>query len=146
MVNLKEREGEKSATYREEVTESWLERFRMAVGARDRDSAPPTFLTVCRKGEFELFDGLGLVLSNVLHGEQEYVYLAPVTAGDTLNYESRLAQVLEKRGSRSSLQILTFETEVRVQAKGEGQEIPCATCKTTIIIRSRGETTEKARA
>ena len=36
----------------------------------------------------------------LLHGEQEFEYLAPVYAGDVLTATARVADVYEKQGSR----------------------------------------------
>src|SRR5262249_61277900 len=42
----------------------------------------------------------------LLHGEQEFEYLAPVYAGDTLTATGRVADVYEKAGSRGG--VMTF--------------------------------------
>src|SRR5262249_7452254 len=42
----------------------------------------------------------------LLHGEQEFEYLAPVHAGDTLTATGRVADVYEKTGSRGG--VMTF--------------------------------------
>lgn len=106
-----------------------MKAFAQAVGAREREEAPPTFITVGRKGEFELLQRFGIPLSRVLHGEQEYQYLKPIRPGDSVEYVTRLANVLEKRGSNAFMQFLIFETEFTVR----GEVVSRA--KTNIIHR-----------
>ena len=64
--------------------------------------APLTFLQTVR---FWDDDGAKTIrppfdLKRVLHGEQEYEYFGPVTAGDTLTAVSRIVDLYEKPGKR----------------------------------------------
>ena len=45
-----------------------------------------------------LFDALKIDLGKVLHGEQRFDYFAPVCAGDTLRFETKVADIYEKKG------------------------------------------------
>ncbi len=127
-MDLKNFVGKKIGPYTDQASPDRVAAFIAAVGAKDRGEAPPTFMTVCRRGEFELLEQMGIPLSRVLHGEQEYLYEGRILSGDTLSYESWLAQAFEKKGS-TPLQFLVFETHVSVAGKRVG------TSKTTIIVR-----------
>ncbi|MFE0424119.1 MaoC family dehydratase N-terminal domain-containing protein [Streptomyces sp. NPDC058953] len=74
---------------------------------------PPTFL-FCLGMEvpnpFEYLEDLGIDPVTVLHGEQGFEYFAPVYAGDTLTYSTRISDVYEKKGG--ALQFLVRSTEV----------------------------------
>lgn len=132
-MELKSRIGETVGPYHDDVQAEHVEKFRKAVGAHATDAVPPTFLTICRKGEFDLLQRLGIPLARVLHGEQEYVYHRPLEVGSRLTYETKLIQALEKKGSASILQIVTFETDVRDSVG------TVATSRTTIIYRGAAQ-------
>ena len=107
-----------------------IEAFCEAVGSRATPvGAPPTFLTVCRQGEFELLTQMGIALSQVLHGEQEYVTPEAVLPGDCLSYSTRLGQAIEKKIGT----FLVFETEVKTQRSEK--MIIVGTARTTIVVR-----------
>lgn len=62
---------------------------------------PPTFsMTVGFWDEGRSRPLLSYDVRRLLHGEQEFEYLAPIHAGDTLTATSRVADVYEKAGSR----------------------------------------------
>ncbi len=124
-MDLKSAIGKKAGPYRDEVTEEKIATFRGAIGASMGKEAPPTYLTRCRHGEFDLFTELGISLSSVLHAEQEYRYEHPIVAGDVLEFETELSQAFEKKGSAGTLTFLIFETHVR----GKG------VTKSTIVIK-----------
>lgn len=73
--------------------------------------AIPTVFTLFRAGEFELIDGLGIQLKQVLHAEQEYHIESPLFADEEIQYQTTLTEVLEKKGSSAKLAFLVFETD-----------------------------------
>jgi acyl dehydratase len=81
---------------------------------------PVTFLQTVSHWD----DGRGrprvpLDLKRVLHGEQEYEFLAPIRAGDALTAVSRIVDVYDKPGKRGgSMNFVVTETEYRNQ-RGE---------------------------
>jgi hypothetical protein len=132
-LNIKDRIGEKAGPYGEDASAEKLSRFAQAVGAKPRSAGFPMYLTVCRKGEFDLMQKFGIPLSRVLHGEQEYEFSAPIQPGSKLEYETQLAQVHEKRGSSHSMQFLVFETLVRSGSEKIG------IARSTIIYRGESK-------
>jgi acyl dehydratase len=74
--------------------------------------SPITFLQTATHWD----DGRGRVrvpfdLKRVLHGEQEYEFLAPIHAGDVLTVVSRIADIYEKPGKRGgSMNFAVTET------------------------------------
>lgn len=126
-LSLKSKVGTKVGPYEDSASVERLAAFAQAVGAKSRQYGLPTFLTVCRKGEFELLQKLNIPLSRVLHGEQEYVFENQIQPGSNLIYETTLATVLEKKGT-TPMQFMVFETVV----KGVG------TSRSTIILRGSG--------
>ena len=121
--------GAKSGSYEEEITASRVGAFAAAIGADPAGGVPPTYLTVFRKGEFEILQGLKIPLSRVLHGEQEYSYESALRVGDRVRYETLLIQAVEKRGASSLLQVLVLETRFRVG------ERPAAAARTTLLMK-----------
>jgi acyl dehydratase len=79
---------------------------------------PPTFLFSL---EFEQPDAswrdeIGIELSRILHGEQQFSYHRLAYAGDVLRFESRIADIYDKKGG--ALEFVVRETRVTNQ-KGE---------------------------
>jgi acyl dehydratase len=79
---------------------------------------PPTFLFSL---EFEQSstawrDELGIVSSRILHGEQSFEYRRMAYAGDVLRYESRIADIYDKKNG--ALWFIVRETRVTNQ-RGE---------------------------
>lgn len=125
--------GLKSTPKTVTVTEERLQAFCAAVGAKYRGFAPPTFLTVCREGEFDLLADMGIRLAQAIHADQEYTYEEPILPGDVLKFESTLAKVLEKRGSSGAMKFLVFETQLT--AVRSGRSLPAGSAKSTIMVR-----------
>ena len=88
--------------------------------ADDGALAPPTFLMTLAHWVTDLGEtrsAVKLDYRRLLHGEQEFEYLAPIRAGDVLRFRSRTKDVFEKQGKRGG--VMTFvigETEFRNQA------------------------------
>jgi len=74
---------------------------------------PPTFATAVMNwggGGLEgALNALGIAISNVLHAEQEYEYLAPLQAGDTLTSTVSVANIY-KRGGMEFVEFQTMHT------------------------------------
>ena len=79
--------------------------------------APPTypiaFMTQAMAGGMDTFQELGLNFMTLVHGEQEFEYLRPVRAGETLTLTGRVADIYEKTGSSGTLDFVVLETEAR---------------------------------
>ncbi len=124
--------GERSGTYSDEVSAERIGDFARAVGAvSPGGAAPATYLTTCRKGEFEFFDQLGIPLARLLHVDQEYAYVNPIQGGDRLHYQTRLASAVEK--AKGKMLFLGFETNVEIERAG--QTLPAGSTKSTIVVR-----------
>lgn len=77
---------------------------------------PPTFLTCLQSEGRDLkdtLDVLGFDLGRILHAEQAYTYHQMAFAGDTLTFDTRIADVYEKKGG--ALQFAVNETQVTNQ-------------------------------
>lgn len=100
--------------------------------------AQPTFIT---RFHVEFADaGLDPVHTQVLHGEQEYIYQRPIVAGDSLSVRYVVSSVRQTRRA-DGMAILTLEQQCE---DSTGQRL--ATGKATIIVRDMnpdggGETT-----
>ena len=88
--------------------------------------APPTFIFGAESDSgvlMKLLDTLKIDLREVLHGEQRFDYHAPVCAGDTLRFQTRVADIYDKKGG--ALWFVVQEMEMKDQAgkllaKGRG--------------------------
>jgi acyl dehydratase len=89
--------------------------FAAAVG-HPGGSVPPTFVTApeLASGLAHALadDELGLELSRVLHGEQEYEWLREIVVGDTVTAETTIEEIRSKRG----LGFVTLRTDLRDEA------------------------------
>src|SRR5262249_57864593 len=84
--------------------------------------APPTFLMTIAHWIGDLGatrTAVKLDYRRLLHGEQEFEYVRPIRAGDTLSFRSRTKEVFEKEGKRGgSMLFVIGETEVTNQGGG----------------------------
>ncbi|AXI02417.1 MaoC family dehydratase N-terminal domain-containing protein [Aquirhabdus parva] len=77
---------------------------------------PPTFLfglDLEQDSAFGWLDELGLNLERILHGEQSFTYHTPACAGDTLTFESRIADIYDKKNG--ALEFIIKEIKVTNQ-------------------------------
>ncbi len=78
--------------------------------------APPTFIFGAPgdSGEtMKLIETLNIDLGKVLHGEQRFDYHAPVCAGDTLRFQSKVSDIYDKKGG--ALELVVNDTRVTNQ-------------------------------
>jgi len=94
---------------------------------------PPTYLFCLEMMDaadpFEMFTTLGIDLGRVLHGEQSFVYRAPVLVGDTLTFRPRVTSVTDKKGG--ALTLIGIRCEVTNQ---DGVHV--ADTARTIVVRN----------
>jgi acyl dehydratase len=81
--------------------------------------APPTFafclLADNPRGSGYLAD-VGIPITQVLHGEQRFQFLAPMCAGDRVRVSRRVVDTYEKKGG--ALDFVVLESEVRDASSG----------------------------
>ena len=78
--------------------------------------APPTFIFGAESDSgvrMKLLDMLEIDLRKVLHGEQRFDYHAPACAGDTLRFDTRIADIYDKKGG--ALEFVVNDTKVTNQ-------------------------------
>lgn len=94
---------------------------------------PPTYLFCLEMMDaddpFEMFTALGIDLARVLHGEQSFVYRAPVMVGDTLTFRPRVTGVTDKKGGAMTL--IAIQCEVTNQ---DGVHV--ADTARTVVVRN----------
>ena len=77
--------------------------------------APPTypiaFMIEAMSGGMNTFLELGLNFMTLVHGEQEFEYVRPLKAGETLTLTGRIGDVYDKTGSSGTLDFVVLETE-----------------------------------
>lgn len=85
----------------------------MAQGYRDTP-CPPTFATLAMQefcgGYFRAFEALGISLSKVLHGEEEYEYLCDIYPGDVLTCRMTVDSIVEKQTKSGPMDLITLKT------------------------------------
>jgi len=103
-----------------------------AAGFADRP-IPPTYLfcleMMDNEKPYQLLDALKLDISRILHGEQKFVYRAPVHVGDELTFRSSITGVQHKKGG--ALTMIDITTAVSNQ-RGE----PVAECVRVVVVRN----------
>jgi len=93
--------------------------------------APPTFIFRAESDSgvlMKLLDPLKIDLRKVLHGEQRFDYHAPVCAGDTLRFQTRVADIYDKKGG--ALEFVVNDTKVTNQL---GEHV--ASLHSVIVVR-----------
>lgn len=132
MVVSPDVEGSMYPPVRFRVDEMRVRAFADAVGQRG-PGVPPTIVTVpeIEAGLDHVVSDprLGIELSRVLHGEQEYRWSRAVVVGETLTASATIEGVRERGGMR----FLTLRTEV-VDEAGE----LVASGRSTLIVRGDG--------
>ena len=132
MVVSPDVEGSTYPPVRFRVDETRVRAFADAVGQRG-PGVPPTIVTVpeIEAGLDHVVSDprLGVELSRVLHGEQEYRWSRPVMVGETLTASATIEGVRDRGGMR----FLTLRTEV-VDEAGE----LVASGRSTLIVRGDG--------
>ena len=86
-----------------------------SAGYRDLP-VPPTFLfglELDAPNPFGLYESMGVDLGKILHGEQQFEYLEPACAGDTLTFAARVTDIFDKKGG--ALEFIVQETVVTNQ-------------------------------
>ena len=105
-----------------------------ATGLQDVPISPttPTMFNFWRLGQRESdMASLGIDIRRILHGEEEYEYLAPIYPGDILTGVSTVIDGKTRQGSDgSSMDIITTETQYRNQ-----HNQPVLNARATIIVR-----------
>lgn len=95
---------------------------------------PPTFPTTFgfwgKKAKDAPVEDLGFPFARVLHGEEEYTYLAPIYPGDTVTGVRTLLNVEEKQGKSGTMEIGTLEIVYKNQ---HGEEV--LRVRTGVVIR-----------
>jgi acyl dehydratase len=93
--------------------------------------APPTFIFGAPGDSGEtlgLIEMLGIDLGKVLHGEQRFDYRAPVIAGDTLRFQSKVSDIYDKKGG--ALEFVVNDTTVTNQL---GEHV--AELRSVLVVR-----------
>lgn len=96
---------------------------------------PPTYLfcleMIDNDERFAILDALGVDIARILHGEQRFLYRAPVLVGDELTFRSGITDVRQKKGGL--LTMIDITTHVANQ-RGE----PVADCVRVVVVRNEG--------
>lgn len=126
--------GQKLGPCEDRIDADRVHRFRLAVGDSGVQEVPPTYLTVFRQLEVELFEVFGISITKVLHTEQEYTLFRPLKPGMEILYETLLANALQKKGKNIGVSFLVFETRFFERTNPVSTD-PIALSKTTIVVR-----------
>ena len=94
-----------------------------AISAGHEDTpCPPTFITSAFQeftgAYFKVFEELGVKLGSVLHGEEEYEYLAEIYPGDKLTCRMRVESITEKETRSGQMDLIALRTRF-TNEKGE---------------------------
>ncbi len=92
--------------------------------------APPTFcfsLNLAQPDPFAKYIEMGIDLGKVLHGEQNFEYLEPVCAGDTITLQDQVTDIFDKKGG--ALEFMVTETTATNQ---DGKTVAKMTSTTVV--------------
>lgn len=94
--------------------------------------APPTFgfsLNLAKPNPFDNFMAMGIDLNRVLHATQQFDYVAPILAGDTVTLKDTVKDIYDKKDG--ALEFVVVETEVTNQ---RGEHVLSMT--NTLVVRN----------
>jgi len=72
--------------------------------------APPTFPIVFREDGGTMLQDLGVDISRILHGEQEFEHRKPIRPGETYLCRSKVVDIYEKTGRSGPMAFVVRET------------------------------------
>ena len=138
MMDFKKHIGEKSELYQFDFDQTRWDLFCKVMGLDPsqvkNSSEIPTAITTCRWGEFDMIESFGGHMKNVLHAEQEYVFKGEFRAGETLEYETFLKDVVERTSKGYKMSFLVFETPISTKRSGE-----IAIARSNLVYREKVE-------
>jgi acyl dehydratase len=94
--------------------------------------APPTFIFAAELDASTLVPAIrdmGINLDRILHGEQQFTYLAPIVAGDTITVESKFTDLYDKKNG--ALEFLVKESVVTNQ-----HGVRVAEMRSVVVVRN----------
>lgn len=94
--------------------------------------APPTFglsMNLAVPDPFTKYINMGMDLAKVLHGEQQFEYLGPICAGDTITLQGTIKDIFEKKGG--ALEFMIEEVNM-INQNGE----PVGRMVVTTVVRN----------
>lgn len=94
--------------------------------------APPTFIFAAEldsRAVRSMLDAMGVPLKRILHGEQAFLYLSPVCAGDTVTVRSRIEDVYARKGG-------ALEFIVKASTAHNQHGVLVATMRSVIVVRN----------
>lgn len=126
--------GKKSKFYEKELEPSRVDLLHQSSHSQlENEDILPTVLTICREGEFELMEAIGIPLNRVLHGEQHYEILGSLRVPQTFRYQTEGKECPVKRGS-AAMQIFMMESQVWDASTDE----LLAKATTSFVVRGGG--------
>lgn len=140
----RERMGERSIPLASDIEKGAIRRFAEALGETDaiyfdeqaaRHAgyrsvlAPPTFAVTLPRNPVP---GLILPEAGVIHGEQEFIYGAPICAGDVITVTAWLENAKVRKGRQGTMSIVTIGSE------GVNQEGAMAFQARAVLIINEG--------
>jgi acyl dehydratase len=94
--------------------------------------APPTFPVTFRDENADtgaMLKDLGVDISRILHGEQEFEYFKPIRPGETYLCQSRITDIYEKTGRSGPMTFVTREMAVI----DSDNEVVCLVRQITVV-------------
>jgi len=92
---------------------------------------PPTFFArMSYSGEKNFYATLGIDFKKLLDGGKEYNYYSQCVAGDTLVYQTKVENIVEKEGKRGKMDIISVVT----QGKNKDTNVKVFDATITLIV------------
>ena len=93
-------------------------------------TSPTTFAFWGNKMAGQQLTSVGINVMRIIHGEEEYEYLAPIFPGDTLTGVMTIADGKTRKGQTGSMDIVTTETNYTNQ-----HGTPVVKARSVLIVR-----------
>jgi acyl dehydratase len=92
--------------------------------------APPTFPIVFREDGAAMLQDLGVDISRILHGEQEFEQRKPIRPGETYLCRSKVVDIYEKTGRSGPMAFVVRETTA-----ADGDNDVVAVMRSVTVVR-----------
>jgi hypothetical protein len=139
--------GKKFQEARFKISSQWVQNYKKALGfgekeVLDNSYVPQTFVACLRDSEFGAFETLGIDLSQLLHGSQNYRFFGDFQVDDVITCQCEIQRLLRKKGKAGDLVFIEFRNLFRrIARKGVNEQelggVPVLESLANVVVRER---------
>ena len=114
------------------ITQTKTDAFLKGTHSHYAQAIPPTYVTLFRRAEYDWLARLKIEIPELLHGDQQYEYLAPLQTDQPIQVRTKLASWKERNTPKVRLIFVVMESEIFCN------QILAVRSRTTFVVRRGG--------